>query len=238
MKLTAEELRVLCVLVEKSYTTPDQYPMTTNALVIGCNQRTSRDPVVSYTAGEVDATMQNLRASGWARTVRMTGSRTNKHKHVVTEQLPVNDEQLALLAVLGLRGAQSPGELKTRTERYVGFESFGDVVDQLEAMAGMADPLVRNVGTRSGQSQDRWIHLLADPGDSGVSDPGTVVATASALADVTSQSTGGEDLPGRADSNRDQTIRTLQQKVADLEDRVNELENIVSRLTNVDTDGE
>lgn len=151
---------MLCVLVEKSFTTPDQYPLTTNALVTGCNQKTSREPVVNYSSGQVDAVMQDLRTAGWARTVRMTGNRTNKHKHVVGEKLPVNDSQLALLAVLGLRGAQSPGELKTRTERYVGFESFDAVVEELVVMASMPKPLVRNVGTQPGQSQDRWIQLL------------------------------------------------------------------------------
>lgn len=169
MELSDEELRVLCCLVEKAHTTPDHYPLTTNALVTACNQKTSRDPVVDYGTNQVDQIMQQLRTDGWARTIRTSGGRTNKHKHVLDEKLGLSDTQQALIAVLGLRGPQSPGELKTRTERYVDFESFSHVVDELEALARREVPLVRNIGTRPGQSQPRWIQLLgADEGhDSG-----------------------------------------------------------------------
>lgn len=160
MELSAEELRVLCCLIEKSHTTPDHYPLTTNALVSACNQKTSRDPVVNYGTNQVDQIMQQLRFNGWARTVRTSGGRTNKHKHVIDEKLGLTERQQALVAVLGLRGPQSPGELKARTERYVEFDSFGDIVDELEALADRDVPLVRNIGTRPGQSQPRWIQLL------------------------------------------------------------------------------
>lgn len=165
MELSAEELRVLCCLIEKSHTTPDQYPLTTNALVNACNQKTSRDPVVDYGTNQVDQIMQQLRFNGWARTIRTSGGRTNKHKHVIDEKLGLTDRQQALVAVLGLRGPQSPGELKTRTERYVEFDSFADVVDELEALADRDAPLVRNSGTQPGQSQPRWIQLLGGGAD-------------------------------------------------------------------------
>ncbi len=164
MELSAEELRVLCCLIEKSHTTPEHYPLTTNALVIACNQKTSRDPVVNYGTNQVDQVMQQLRADGWARTIRTSGGRTNKHKHVIDEKLGLTDRQQALVAVLGLRGPQSPGELKTRTERYVAFDSFADVVGELEVLADRDVPLVHNIGTRPGQSQPRWIQLLGDGG--------------------------------------------------------------------------
>ncbi len=240
MDLTAEELRVLCVLVEKSFTTPEQYPLTTNALVTGCNQRTSRDPVVAYSTSEVDGVMQSLRTTGWARTVRMTGSRTNKHKHVVAEKLPINDSQLALLAVLGLRGPQSPGELKTRTERYVGFESFGEVVDELESMAVMEIPLVRNIGTRPGQSQDRWVQLVGPTADE-LSDgqsgpPRQVDASDHVSVDVAPEATSAQShtaldrpiLDGGP--SEEPTVTSLSQAVDRLERRVAELEDALAKL--------
>ncbi len=232
MDLTVEELRVLCVLVEKSFTTPEQYPLTTNALVTGCNQKTSRDPVVNYSSSQVDAVMQDLRTAGWARTVRVTGSRTNKHKHVVAEKLPVDDSQLALLAVLGLRGAQSPGELKTRTERYVGFDSFDAVVEELETMAAMPDPLVRNVGTQPGQSQDRWVHLL------GNSDESAELPADSAPPAITERSEHANDrspatamtssaAPDLLGTANDRSVSELAETVRRLERRVAALESVV-----------
>jgi uncharacterized protein YceH (UPF0502 family) len=164
MELSAEELRVLCCLIEKSHTTPEHYPLTTNALVTACNQKTSRDPVVDYGTNQVDQVMQQLRADGWARTIRTSGGRTNKHKHVIDEKLGLTDHQQALVAVLGLRGPQSPGELKTRTERYVEFDSFDAVVAELEFLADRDVPLVRNIGIRPGQSQPRWIQLVGGGG--------------------------------------------------------------------------
>lgn len=190
MELSAEEIRVLCCLIEKSHTTPDQYPLTTNALVNACNQKTSRDPVVHYGTNQVDRVMQQLRAEGWARTVRTSGSRTNKHKHVIDEKLGLTDRQQALVAVLGLRGPQSPGELKTRTERYVEFESFADVVDELEALAGRDVPLVRNIGAQPGQSQPRWIQLLGVEGGHEGDRDETVHGNATGLGVAGTMSTG------------------------------------------------
>ncbi|MDH3295305.1 MAG: YceH family protein, partial [Acidimicrobiia bacterium] len=164
-ELTAEELRVLACLIEKSFTTPDQYPLTTNSLTNACNQKTSREPVVDYPAQLVDQTMLDLRQGGWARSVRGSGNRAFKHKHVVDEKLGVSDAEMAVLAVLALRGPQSPGELRTRTERYGTFsadgdEAFAEIERVLALLASGDRPLVRNVGRASGQSQDRWIQLI------------------------------------------------------------------------------
>lgn len=215
---------MLFVLVEKSFTTPDQYPLSTNALVNGCNQQTSREPVVAYTAQQVDSVMQNLRASGWARTVRTTGSRTDKHKHVVAEQIPVTDSQLALLAVLGLRGPQSPGELKTRTERYVAFGGPGDVVVELAAMAAMAEPLVRNVGTRPGQSQDRWVQLLGRPEE--IHDDVSDQVPAEMRNDESASAPSPIAVERRAvaDTSTAEAVERLRQTVSDLQHRIEILE--------------
>lgn len=158
--LTAEELRVLACLIEKANTTPDQYPLSTNALTAACNQKTSREPVVDYPASLVDRVMQLLRDGGWARSIRGSGNRTFKHRHVIDERLGLNGSEQALVAVLALRGPQSPGELKTRTERYHPFADLHEVESVLDRLAARQPPLVRDVGRGAGQSQNRWIQLI------------------------------------------------------------------------------
>ncbi len=161
MQLTAEEIRVLGALVEKEATTPDQYPLSTNALTNACNQKSSRDPVVSYDQRLVAETMLLLRPAGLARTV--ISGRTEKHRHVLDEALGLERGELAVVAVLMLRGPQAPGELRTRTERAHGFDSVEEVEATLAALAARAEPLTRNLGRGPGQSQDRWTHLLGGP---------------------------------------------------------------------------
>ena len=144
MELTAEEIRVLGVLVEKEATTPEQYPLSTNALTTACNQKTSREPVVSYDQRTVSQTMLLLRPAGLARTV--ISGRTEKHRHVLHEAWNLDHAELAVLAVLMLRGAQSPGELRSRTERAHGFASLDEVHDVLDSLAARDEPLVGNIG--------------------------------------------------------------------------------------------
>ena len=175
MELTAEELRVLGCLIEKRATTPDLYPLSTNALVNACNQKSSREPVIDYSERTVMDAMLLVRQKGLAR--MNSSGRTDKHRHILDDALSLDDDQLALLAVMMLRGPQSAGELKTRTERYstsqgAGFESIDDVEAVLAHLAGGADPFVANIGRAAGQSQDRWAHLLGD----GVPDVHEVVA--------------------------------------------------------------
>ncbi len=159
MELTAAEIRVLGCLIEKAATTPDHYPLTGNALVAACNQKTNRDPVVSFDARTVDEAMLELRSLGLARSITGSG-RTVKHRHVADEFLGLGDRALAVLAVLLLRGPQTPGELRTRTERYVGFDTVEAVDDVLAGLAGREEPLVEDLGRGPGQSQNRWVHTL------------------------------------------------------------------------------
>ncbi len=152
------QVRVLGSLLEKAATTPDAYPLSTNALVNACNQKTSRDPVTSLAEREVTEAMMELRAEGLARTVH--GGRADKHKHVLDEALDLDGGEVAVLAVMMLRGPQSPGELRTRTERahpFADLEAVSDVLAELETRG-----LVRDHGRAAGQSQNRWGHLLGD----------------------------------------------------------------------------
>ncbi len=160
--LSPAEIRVLCTLMEKAETTPDQYPLSGAALRTACNQKTSREPVTDYSEAEVDAVVLSLRERSLARSIRPSGSRGWKHRHCIDEVLPLTMAEQAVLTVLGLRGAQSSGELRQRTSRIHDFESNDDVEDTLAQLASRPEPVVRNVGRETGQSQDRWVHCLGD----------------------------------------------------------------------------
>jgi uncharacterized protein len=165
--LDAEEQRVLGTLIEKQLATPQQYPLTLNALVAGCNQTTSRDPVTAYAESEVKNALGRLRDQQLLRTILPSHGRSvDRYGHRLDEQITLIKEELALLGVLMLRGAQTEAELKTRTERLADWEPPDTTASILERLATKPEPLVRNVGRGPGQSQDRWIHLLGPVPDS------------------------------------------------------------------------
>jgi uncharacterized protein YceH (UPF0502 family) len=156
--LTAPEQRVLGCLIEKRFTTPDQYPLTLNALRLACNQSTNRDPVVNYDEDTVRDAAQRLARYGLARLASGHTSRATKYRHLAEETLGLSREQLAVLAVLLLRGPQTPGELKARTERIVQWPSLAEVDLVLAALIerGFAQRLDR----RPGQKEERFAQLL------------------------------------------------------------------------------
>ena len=155
--LSPTEIRVLCTLMEKAETTPDQYPMSSGALTNACNQKTSREPVTNFDEHDVDATVLALRERQVVRSVKPSGSRGWKHRHCLDEVLPMTLPEQALITVLGLRGAQSGGELKTRTARIHEFESNDEVEVVLRDLQARPVPVVANIGRETGQSQDRWV---------------------------------------------------------------------------------
>ena len=149
---------MLGCLIEKQRTTPDQYPLSLNALRLACNQSTNRDPVVEYDEPTIRDALQRLSARGWVRLASGPGSRAVKYRHLFDEALHVSGPEISLLAVLMLRGPQTLGELKTRTERLHGFESTAEV-DQ--ALRGLAQrELVAQLDRRPGQKEERWTELL------------------------------------------------------------------------------
>ena len=156
--LTAEEARVLGCLMEKAVTTPDGYPLSLNSVVTACNQTTNRDPIVAYSDELVDRTLEQLREKGLSRRVMATGQRVVKHRHVAEEGLGINAGEFAVLGVLLLRGAQTPGELKGRTERWHRFRSLEDVQEVLDRLA--ARELTKQLPRRPGQKESRWAQLL------------------------------------------------------------------------------
>jgi len=160
MALNDIELRILGCLIEKEHTTPDYYPLSTNALVLACNQKSNREPVTSYSQREVDEALQSLRDKGLVATVRADHERSFKHRHQLQEALTLNEQGFALLALLLLRGPQTPGELRSRAERYITFADLGEIEVALHKLAEHHPPLAKNLGRGPGQSQDRWMHTL------------------------------------------------------------------------------
>ncbi len=158
-------------LIEKQLTTPQQYPLTLNSLVIACNQTSNRDPIVAYEEGLVQRMLASLKEAGLVRFVYPSSGRSaTRYRHVLGESLGLEEKGLALLAVLLLRGPQTAGELRTRTERMARFEGLGEVAAELAAMAARSEPLVLQLGRRPGQKEERWMQLLAP--ESQVSDSG------------------------------------------------------------------
>jgi uncharacterized protein YceH (UPF0502 family) len=159
--LDAEEQRVLGTLIEKQLATPQYYPLTLSALVAGCNQSTSREPVTSYAESEVRETLARLKDKQLLRTVLPSHGRSvDRYGHRLDEQITLIKEELAILGVLMLRGAQTENELKSRTERLADWEPPDTAQSILDRLANKPEPLVRNVGRGPGHSQDRWIQLL------------------------------------------------------------------------------
>ena len=158
MEPDAAEIRVLGCLVEKQRTTPDVYPLTLNALRLACNQSTNRDPVVDYDDGEIRAALDRLIARKWATLASWSNRRAMKYRHTLDSALGLAAPEIALLCVLMLRGAQTPGELKQRTERLHGFAGVEEVE---EALAGLIDRgLAARLGRRPGQREERFAQLL------------------------------------------------------------------------------
>ena len=168
-ELTLPEQRVLGCLIEKRWTTPDQYPLSLNALRLACNQSTNRDPVTAYDETTIREAAQRLCLYGLARLAMGHGSRTVKYRHLAEEALGLDREELAVLAVLLLRGPQTPGELKARTERIARLESLAEVERVLTAL-GERD-YARRLERRPGQKEDRFEHLLGGRGDGEASAP-------------------------------------------------------------------
>lgn len=158
--LAAPEARVLGSLLEKERTTPDVYPLTLNSLRAACNQASNRTPVVQYDDTTVVEALDGLRAKGLARLVHSTSNRAVKYRHVVAEVLGLQPEETALLCVLLLRGPQTVGELRSRTERLHPFESIGEIEATLDRLVRRDPPLVVRLARQPGQKEPRVAQLL------------------------------------------------------------------------------
>ncbi len=224
--LTAPEQRVLGCLIEKHWTTPDQYPLSLNGLRLACNQATNRDPVTDYDEATVREAAQRLCRYGLARLASGHTSRSIKYRHLAEAVLGLDRQGLALLAVLLLRGPQTPGELKGRSERMAHLESLEEVDQVLAELAERG--YVRRLDRRPGQKEDRFVQLLGESAGEGVGAGGD----------------SGDDAPASAPSGPPQAsisagpahpppddlelrVRALEAQVADLREELVDLRSEV-----------
>jgi uncharacterized protein YceH (UPF0502 family) len=207
--LTAVEARVLGALVEKEITTPDYYPLSLNALVNACNQRSNREPVMNVTEDEVRQALNALQDKSLAGHARSADGRVPKYEHWLGEAFNFSRAEVALLCVLLLRGPQTPGELRGRTERLHRFDEISDVIGGLQKLMDREPSLAAVLPRQPGTKESRYAHLLSGP----------VESIAVAAPDVFPQSSvGGE------------RIERLEAEVSDLRRQVDELRQKIETL--------
>jgi len=159
--LTETEVRVLGSLVEKQLTTPEYYPMTLNALVAACNQKSNRDPVVSYDESTVTEALDSLRDKNLVYTFHGSTSRVVKYKHMLPNVYELDPAETAVMDVLMLRGPQTVGEIRGRTDRLFDFSGLPEVQETLDKLARRDEPLVVRLERQPGQKDARYAHLLS-----------------------------------------------------------------------------
>ena len=207
MEPDAVEIRVVGCLIEKQRTTPDVYPLSINALRLACNQSTNRDPVVDYDEETVVEALRHLALRGWTRLASGSGSRARKYRHLLDEALGVDGAQISLLAVLMLRGPQTPGQLKQRTER---LHSFADLALVHETLDGLVERgLVSRHERRPGQKEDRYEQLL-----------GSAEATAPTESPTPSAAPAPEEDNGSAPTDR---LERIERELAELREQLETL---------------
>ena len=222
MDLTAAEIRVLGCLLEKQRTTPDTYPLTLNVLRMACNQATARDPVVRYDDATVRDAMTRLSRRRYARLAG--GGRAPKFRHLLDEALTRAPDELAILCVLMLRGPQTPGELKQRTDR---LHAFADLAAVHETLRRLIDrELVLQLERRPGQKEERYAQRL---GEDDETQAPAYVAAPSPARPAAPPATPVAARPGAPGTSTD---RTLEQRVATLETEMAQLRAALRRLTN------
>lgn len=213
LTLTADESRVLGVLIEKALTTPGQYPLSLNALTVGANQKNNRDPVTDLSEERVYDAVDSLRRKGLVREVMLSGSRVSKFKHEVRERFAISLEEMVILAELWLRGPQSPGELRGRASRMHPLGPVEDVQRTLEGMKGpreaVGGPLVREIAPGPGERAHRFAQVVCP-------DLHPITPAAERPAPAREASGAGEGLLDR--------VRQLEAEVGDLKARLERLE--------------
>ena len=223
MTITSTGGRVLGCLVEKQMTTPQQYPLTLNALALACSQSTNREPIMALDEGDVQDALQELKELHLVRFVLPShGKSVIRYRHVLDEAYGLDAARLALLGVLLLRGPQTPGELRSRTARLAEFDSLEAVQGELQVLSEQPEPLVRLLVRQPGQKEDRWQQLLA-----------TEVVAGGARAPSGGPAPDGDPVdlltPGApSGSGLEQRVAELEAEVASLRD---ELRAVGSSLT-------
>lgn len=201
-ELNPIETRILGCLLEKERTTPEAYPLTLNSLIAAANQTTNREPVLSLDTKDIEQALDSLRAKKLAAMVMMAGARTAKFRHLLPDHYEFSPAETSLICVLMLRGPQTPGELKVRTERLHRFRDTDELERCLRSLAEGAEPIVRELAPQPGRKGIRWVQLL-----SGEPDPATLAGGSAVVIPP----------PPEAPSRVDELEQTLQSLREDLE---------------------
>lgn len=232
MRLSLEQGRVIGCLIEKQLTTPQQYPLSLNAVVAACNQTSNRDPVVRYDDGTVQRALSSLKDLGLVRFIYPSrGGSATRYRQVLDEYLGIDQEALGIMAVLLLRGPQTAAELRARTERMARLGGIAANAE-LERMAGRPEPVVRRLARRPGQKEERWIQLLTPqaPTDSRGGESGEEYAVAAPelrTRTVDGQGPAAEDEPPEPTKSE---LRALVDEVTVLRAEVAALRAVVEQL--------
>ena len=174
--LTDIEVRILGCLIEKEMTTPDYYPLTLNALVSACNQKSNRTPVVSFDEATVEQGIKGLEGKGLARESHAAGSRVSKYLHTFLDRFDLGAQEMAVLCELTLRGPQTPGEVRAHVGRMMPVESLEEIEKVLQALTDQDPPLVRRLEREPGRKERRYLHLLS--GDQATAPEGLIAQDA------------------------------------------------------------
>lgn len=224
--LTAVETRILGCLLEKEHTTPENYPLSLNSLALACNQSTNRDPVVAYDEKTVENGVNTMREKKLATVVFGAGSRVQKYRHNLLDHYTLERKDLAVLCVLLLRGPQTPGELRGRTERMYRFDELSDVQTVLQRLMTREPALVKVLPRQPGTKEPRYAHLLS--GDIETFEPVSSSVQASASSYSSSSSTSSS---GSQDSELQERMAQLEAEVAILTRELGELRHQFEQLS-------
>jgi uncharacterized protein len=211
--LSDTQIRVLGCLLEKQRTTPDAYPLSLSSLRLACNQATSRDPVVDYDEATIRDALRGLERQGLIRFASGAGSRTAKYRHLLDDALPLSAPEQALMCTLMLRGAQTPGELKQRSERMHEFAGLDAVQSALESLIARA--LVERLPRRPGHKEERYAHLLGES-----EGEGDERARCAALESGDGAGADGDERSAPAREELEQRVARLEREMAELRARV------------------
>lgn len=222
MEPDAVEIRVVGCLLEKQRTTPDAYPLSLNALRLACNQATNRDPVVKYDEATVVEALRRLALRGWTRLASGAGSRARKYRHLLGEALGLDDAELSLLAVLMLRGTQTPGELKQRVDRLHRFVDLAVAHETLEKLIERG--YVERLERRPGQKEERYRQLLGGE-DFAAAEPATPAGTAAAMdaRDAQVPAAARSSVPATTNGTVPERLDRLERELAELRHQVSGL---------------
>ena len=208
--LNETEVRVLGSLVEKQITTPEYYPLTLNALTNACNQKSNRDPVVSFNESTVTQAIETLREKNLVYVFYGSTSRVPKYKHMMPEVLHLDQREVALLCVLMLRGPQTIGEMKERAGRLAEFTALGEVEEMLSSLSTKDEPLALKLPRQPGQKEARYAHLLA--GD---------VSADYVVEEVSAENRSATNRAGAGKlSNLEDEVKALRAEVAELKQQL------------------